>query len=722
MPKERRQTRLADPQLSYKSVRYGNTPNTPQPFSRQDQGTLSQFGFTPSSLSATTSGTKKRRTLIPYGSRNRKSWPPDNCKAESPDESEDGTPATKRRRISRRRNIVDDNEENEPDVPVKAEDVQEDSFVKEESEQDDDEESWRPPESPAPKRRRRRTISKPKARTSAARNRTLTQMYPVYGVSESEYEEGPEEEQDPTEADHEEPEPERIQAPEAEVEGNVRIKNEPESDSETSHEYDRDIHIKREDEPDPMYQHAEDEKENIPREDAVEPTTVAVSNSNAAGTANPKTPKKPIPNVVPSSYTPPVTPLSPLRHSQLDAIYKSPSVQRLWRMKGIGMPGKVEANLSPVAEHIKMEEDDISSLEASTSENNHPQVPPKRPDFGRETNSVDAPSGATSRITAQMPDFIQNKMVPSSQWWEREETMSSNSARVLETIIEADSQPEVQVRSSVSASRTGTPTPKAQRTVELEELDIVPESPVRKRITKIGEKQKTSPTGLTNMEPLLRDSSGLHTLATSFLQKESSTIDRIPNSIQEESQKSEVSLRSVDKQLLLESEDYDKASAERVEETESQKQDIDPDETLDSTLSETSPKAAERTPRPVHRTTSLMSRKDSHIPLLPPSSPPHSHSLAAHDSSSPMNIRSLFPSSPAKLSTSPVTGFRKSSSDMNETMDSLDYPRKGLVETHTQWKLRTFGPSQAIPTISQILPASMLEDDDDDDDDDDEEL
>ncbi|KAK6354875.1 hypothetical protein TWF696_004006 [Orbilia brochopaga] len=725
MPKQPRQTRLADPNLSYKSVRYGNTPIPVRPFSTEDQSTLSQFGFTPSSLFATASKTRKK-TLIPYGSRKRKSWPPDNRNVEEPDELEDAGSARKRRRISRRRNIVDEEEESERDVPVKAEDEEEGTSVKDESEQDD-EESWRPPASYAPKRRRRKTISKPTLRSSKKKDRTLTQMYPLRAFSESEYEEEDEEQQDLGEVNQEEPEPEQLQQSDRE-EGDIKIKNEPESDSETSHEHGGNIRIKQEDEPSPTYQHPEDEKENVLREETAGPTAAPISISSTMSVANSKTPKKPIPNVVPSSYTPPVTPLSPLRHSQLEAIYRSPSVQRLWRMKGMGMPGKAEPSLSPVVERIKKEDDDVPSLDTSTVEPTGKQMPPRRLDFALESSKSTASTGSTSQKASQAPDFMRNKLVPSSQWWEREETLSSNSARVLETILEADSQPEVQVRSSVSVSRTGSPTPKAQRTIKLEEIEdldvVIPESPVHKRTADKGEKQKASPTGFPRMEPLLRDSSGLHTLATSFLRKESSTFDRVPNSIQEESQKSEkseVSLRSVDKQLLLESEEHDKASAPQVEERESRKPNIDSDETLDSTLSQTSPKATERTPRPVHRPTSFMSRNNSHIPLLPPSSPPHSHSLAAHNSSTPPNLKDLFSSSPVKEPTSPMTGLGKNSSDLNETLDSPDCPRRP-VETHTQWKLRTFGPSQAIPTLSQILPRSMLVDEDDEDDDFDEEL
>ncbi|KAF3907931.1 hypothetical protein ABW21_db0204833 [Orbilia brochopaga] len=707
------QSRLADPTLSYKSVRYGNTATPVRPFSTEDQSTLSQFGFTPSSLSATTSNAKKKRTLIPYGSRKRKSWPPDNWKAEGSEDRETGGSATKRRRISRTRNVIDEEEESEREVAVKVEAGREGASLKDESDQDDDE-SWRPPSSYAPKRRRRKTTSRSTVRSSKAKDRTLTQMYPLTRFSESEYEDD-EKEQDVEDISYEGPEldvdgvdyesprpqfePEQVQELDQEEE-NIKIKNEPVSDNETSHEHDSTIRIKKEeDEPAPIYQHTEDGKENIPREDTAGPTDKPISTSSAAGIANPKTPKKLIPNVVPSSYTPPVTPLSPLRHSQLEAIYKSPSVQRLWRMKGLGMPGRAEPTLSPVAEHIKKEDDDTSSMVAPTAPHVNQPMPPRRPDFGQNSSRPTLSASGTEQKVVQALKSLKSKMVPSSQWWEREDTLSSNSARVLETVLEADSQPEVQVRSSVSVSRTGTPTPKTRRTVDLEDLDVVvPESPVLKRIADNGNKKKISPTGFKNMEPLLRDSSGLHTLATSFLRKESSTFDRVPNSIQEESQKSEVSLRSVDKQLLIESEEADKASAER-ESKETQHHTIDSDETLDSTPSQAPPQALERIPQLVHRTTSVMSRKDSHIPLLPPSSPPHSHSL---------NLRDIFPSSPVKVPTSPGSGIRKTSSDLTESLESPVYTRKGPIETHTQWKLRTFGPSQAIPTLSQILPASML--------------
>ncbi|KAK6538939.1 hypothetical protein TWF694_010490 [Orbilia ellipsospora] len=717
-PQRERQTRLADPHLSYKSVRFGGIPSTPRPSNRDEQSTLSQFGFTPSSSSTTKK--KKKRTLIPYTKRNlkRKSLDLDDLKNGTPEredeeEEEDGSPTEKKKRRLSARIVKDESDE---DDDVIKEEVNEGKFlVSDESEKEDDEESWRP--ILAPKRRRGRTTAKPKRNSRLAKpDRTLTQMYPLdHPISDSEYEEeeehGNREESSEGEVIKEEP----IEEPEE-----MRIKDEPNSQNEILLDlgYNDDEYIKQEDDRDTHpVKREEAEKENIPSED--EQTSILASS------ANPQTPHKPIRTVVPSSYTPPMTPLSPLRHKQLDAIYKSPSVQRLWRLKGVAMPG-----LSPVVEDATKEKAG-SAMENNEPETISPSTNLKKPNFTREdTHAESSIESSSKNETQSIPSFIRNRVVPSSQWWDREESWVLNSGKGLETVLEVDSQPEVQVESSdVPEVRSATATPKADRIINQEDVEVIPESPLRPR-AEISRKNQAVPTEFR--EPLLRDSSGLHTLySTSFFRRESSAIVPPPKITEHESQKSEVSTRSVDRQLLLESDEYSKLAIDRVEETPiEEKQNSDPD----ATISQSPSKDTETTPRPKSRTRSLATRKDSRLPLLPPSSPPQSYSNIPHISETPRSSKDIFHSPSSKISTSPTVEFTKRSSesygfrnqdseDLNEAGDSMEPNRRGSSETLSQWRLRTFGPSQAVPTISQFFPQGLLGDSlDDDDDDDDEEL
>ncbi|KAF3917717.1 hypothetical protein ABW20_dc0100537 [Dactylellina cionopaga] len=731
---KRGQSHLADPGLSYKSVRFGSTPITPRVSRIDEQSTLSQFGFTPSS-SANAGSKKKKRTLVPYGrkglKRKRESLILGEPKEESAgenEEDEDERPVGKRRIAGSARQLIEpDSEEDKDNTTTKVEKDEENFLLKVDTDDEGaDEESWRP--SYAPKRRKKTAVKPKRHSDSYKKDRTLTQMYPLRNaISESEYEEESDDENLEQQEEQEEQEGELQEERIKEEDKPVRIKDEPSSQNEIPLEVPSSRHIKEEEEePKSPIKLEEAEKENIPDEDMDIPTTTSSAIQPLDSSINPKTPKKSIPVIVPSSYTPPVTPLSPLRHSQLDAIYKSPSVQRLWRMKGIHMPG-----LSPVVEDQR-KENDGTSTERTESGVPSPQQMLKRPDFAKGNVGTNTPAETSPEASnRRIPDFIKNKMVPSSQWWEREETWSSHSVHALETVLEVDSQPEVQVPSSdVPSIRSTTTTPKAtpnaSRVIEIGDVNIVPESPLKLK-AQAGTASKDSFVGFSFREPLLRDSSGLHTISTSFLRKESSMVEHIPVA-QNESQKSEVSTRSVDRQLIFESDDYNKVSAERVEETPPEKESMDPD----ATLSQTPSKDSERTPRAAVRNNSspMATRKDNHIPLLPPSSPPQSYGHPAHVTETPTSSKDIFHSPSSVISTSLIlnltkrsSGFDQYSDGLSETMDSLDtYSRNKPVETLSQWKMRTFGPSQAVPTISQILPQSMLPGKSDDDDDDDEEL
>ncbi|KAF3909433.1 hypothetical protein AA313_de0202244 [Arthrobotrys entomopaga] len=709
-PQRERQTRLADPNLSYKSVRFGRTPmSTPKSSYRDEQSTLSQFGFTPSS---TSTSKKKKRILIPYTKRSlkRKSLDLDDLEGGTPEqEEEEGSPIEKKRR--RTSNRIVKNESDEDDDVVKEEIKEEEFLASDESDMEDNEASWRPTLAP---KRRRRMAAKPKKNSRLSKpDRTLTQMYPHdHPFSDSDYQEEEGEDQNQEQSS----EDEAIKEEPTDQTEEIRVKDEPNSQNEISLDlgYNDNEYIKQEDDRDNHPIKAEEaEKENVPSEDE--------QISKPASSINPQTPHKPIRTVVPSSYTPPMTPLSPLRHKQLDAIYKSPSVQRLWRLKGITMPG-----LSPVIENKETEENGPVT-ESNKSEIISPLINIKKPNFTRENTD----DGASSRDEKQSgPSFLRNRVVPSSQWWDREESWVSNSCNGLETVLEVDSQPEVQVESSdVPEVRSTTATPKAERIIKHEEdVDVVPESPLKSRAEM---SRKNQAVATEFREPLLRDSSGLHSIYnTSFLRRESSAIVPPPKVTENESQKSEVSTRSVDRQLLLESDEYSKAVVECVEDTPVEgKQDSDPDATISQSL----PKDTEITPRPKNRTRPPASRKDSHVPLLPPSSPPQSYSNIPHISETPRSPKDLFHSPSSKIATSPTVDFTKRSSDsygtrnpdsedLNEVGDSMVSNKKGSSETLSQWRLRTFGPSQAVPTISQIFPQSLLGDSLDDDDDDDEEL
>ncbi|EPS42007.1 hypothetical protein H072_4076 [Dactylellina haptotyla CBS 200.50] len=723
MPKPQRfaQSRLADPNISYKSVRFGSTPVPHKSSSIDEQSTLSQFGFTPSSSAASTVVKKKKRKLIPYGKRGlkRKSINFDDLKAGSSDDQEEEeederSPVGKKRRVRRvivPREVEEENDENDSEAEEQISVIKKELIAEE-----GEEESWRP--TYAPKRQRGKS-TKTNRTLKSMDDRTLTQMYPMNfhrSISDSDYEEEDDgEDQDSRIEEESGQEQESEEEPTEEEQELVRVKDEPLSQTEVSfNSDDNEEYIKQEDQqPGITIKNEESEKENIPGDEE--------TFASAADSANPKTPKKPIPNVVPSSYTPPVTPLSPLRHSQLDAIYKSPSVQRLWRLKGIAMPG-----LSPVVED-QTKEDTGSTTQRTESELIAAKSPLRKPNFTLESASAETMAESpTKDPSPRVPDFIKNKIVPSSQWWDREETWSSNSGRALETVLEVESQPEVQVESSdVPSIRSTTVTPRAQRIVQLEEadgVDVVPESPVSKRSEEFS---KEVPTVSEVREPLLRDSSTLNPLYTSFLRKESSTIVLNPKPVENKSQRSEISTRSVDRQLIFESDDYSKNSGDVVKETPLDRtESSDPD----ATLSQTPSRDSDKTPRAKKRSRTLTSRKESNVPLLLPSSPPQSCN-GLHVSETPRSSKDIFHSPSSKISTSPTINFTRRSSDtyepqeqylddMNETLDSYRPPR--AIETLSQWKLREFGPSQAVPTISQFFPAGFLAEDDDDEDEDEE--
>ncbi|KAF3122950.1 hypothetical protein TWF594_002565 [Orbilia oligospora] len=457
--------------------------------------------------------------------------------------------------------------------------------------------------------------------------------------------------------------------------------------------------------------------ENLADEVTEEPT--ATMDSDVLGLLqNPKTPKRPIPQVVPSSYTPPVTPLSPLRHQQLSAILASPSVQRQWRTSGRKLPGFIVPDLSPVTEHQK-KIDDSSTEENTPVEPIAPAQPLKRPDFT-------GGSGRSPGSSVKETEPAKPRVVPSTQWWEREETLTLNSTTTLEPIQEVDSQPDVQVGSSgdVQDNEAASNTTTAPQVLQPIEREVVPESPVRRNRLKNRSFKPSLSTSISR-EPLLRDSSGLHTINTSFFRKESSTIEPPPQAVESESQKSQISIKSVDRQLMNESNNHNKIAANGGEETQLDIDELD----SDATISQSQPEELEITPQAPVRKPTLPSRKSSGLPLLPPSSPPQTYKFPGNINSTPPSSKDIFHSPSSKGSSSPIMEFKNTletfepqegeggKEDSNEaTAASTSYGGKGPVETLTQWKMRMFGPSQAVPTISQILGANSLADDDEEDD------
>ncbi|KAK6349010.1 hypothetical protein TWF730_009770 [Orbilia blumenaviensis] len=728
------QTFLANPHVSYKSVRFGNKPITYRTSSANDQSTLSQFGFKPSSADTN----KKRRKPVSYkdGRAKRKSLDFDELKSENSEEEEeeeeDGygvrNPVGKRRRVRQNHSPSDDD-----NGGIKDE-MGEDSFVVNDQFDEYDEESWRP--GPAPKRRR----SPPKLKrfsSSNLRDQTLTQMYPLTHVlSESEYEEDGGSQGEHSETGSEEDD---LGVPVEDIrikdeplsqtgyEPEVQIKDEPLSQAEMLGDIIEDRHIKQEDEGITLYTEARQFQQENQTGEPVEGPVIGPHCEVNELPNDPRTPKRPIPTVVPSSYTPPVTPLSPLRHQQLAAILASPSIQRQWRMSGRKLPGLAVTDLSPVAEHQKV--DDGSTEENTPIESIASTQPLKRPDFTKNTVSSGSSRNSSQGNVKEMPP-PKSKMVPSTQWWEREETFTSNSASALEPIEEVNSQSEVQVRSSEEQNDLPASTiPTAPLMARSAEVEVIPESPVRKRNSSFRSFKPSFSTS-TSREPLLRDSSGLHTINTSFFRKESSTIEPPLAAIDDESQISEVSIKSVDRQLIYESNNHNTLSAERVDETQLNTDELDPDATISqSQYGDLETILSVPTKKPLSP-----SRKGSILPLLPPSSPPQTYRFLGNLNSSPPGSKEAFHSSPNKILSSPVMEFKATHETFelqdqegeysNERTDaSLPNTEKGSVETLTQWKMRMFGPSQAVPTISQIFGAnSFANGTEDDDEDEDEEL
>ncbi|KAK6526920.1 hypothetical protein TWF281_010116 [Arthrobotrys megalospora] len=749
MPNRPKQQFLADPHLSFKSVRFGDKPITPRLSSTNDQSTLSQFGFMPTSSSA--NAKKKKRTLVAYknSGTKRKSLNFDDLKHESSEgeEEEDGDPVGKRRRVGHGHRLSDEDGEDTDEI---KEEVGDESFVVNDQFDEDDEESWRPIRSP---KRRKSPPKRKKFSIQKTRDRTLTQMYPLTHIpSESEYEEEGGEEESQEEYEGEESQEEDLDVPvedirikdepisQAAYEPDMQIKDEPQSQPEIPEDPMLNQYFKQEDEDIRLLDPTEPIKQENPADEITGEPSITTDSEVLGLQDYPKTPNRPIPAVIPSSYTPPVTPLSPLRHQQLSAILASPSIQRQWRMSGRKLPGFTVPDLSPVTEHQK-KVDGSSTEENTPVEPEVPVQPPKRPDFTKDSAETDALSGASTETSAQREPGLnprrsgqgesertKPRVVQSTQWWEREETFTSNSANTLEPIQEVDSQPEVQVRSSDAQNKPIAPiAPAARQPVRSGDIEVVPESPVRRKNSRNTSFKSSFSTSMSR-EPLLRDSSGLHTIVnTSFFRKESSTIEPPPKAVDNESQRSEVSIKSVDRQLMNESDDYKKASADRVEETQLNTDELDPDATISQSLS----KDLEATPRAPVRRPALPTRKGSHIPLLPPSSPPQTYRFAGNINSTPPSSKDIFHSPSSKISSSPIMDFKNTvetfepqeeeGEGSNEGLDTSEsYIGKGPVETITQWKMRMFGPSQAVPTISQILGANNLvngaEDDEDEDD------
>ncbi|RVD86459.1 uncharacterized protein DFL_004733 [Arthrobotrys flagrans] len=731
---EDRQTFLADPHRSFKTTRYGDKPITYRRSpSAYDQSTLSQFGFTPRPSSANSKKHKWTSVASKNSGAKRRNLNFDNLKHDSSEgeeeEEEDGVPVGKKRRVGQG-HLSSDDEDKEGNIELNEEEMGDDSFVVNDHFGEDDEASWRPIR--APKRRR----SLPKRRrflVSKTRDLTLTQMYPLTRIPvESDYEEEEEESQEEY-IEGEESQEEDIQVKDEPVsqaayESEAWVKNEPQSQAEMPEDLMPSQRFKQEDEDtEPSGRVGEVKQENMKDEFMEEPTTT-VGSEILGLPNNPKTPKRPIPSVVPSSYTPPVTPLSPLRHQQLSAILASPSIQRQWRMSGRKLPGFTTPNLGPVTEHQKRV-DDSSTEENTPIEPDALAQPLKRPDFTKDSVGADALTGTSSGSGVKETEPGKPKVVQSTQWWEREETFTSNSATTLEPIQEVDSQPEVQVTSNgdVQNNEAVSTTPAAPRVVQPGEIDVARESPVRRNRSKNWSFKPSLSTSMSR-EPLLRDSSGLHTINTSFFRKESSTIEPPPQAAENESQKSQVSIESVDRRLMNESDGNDKTSADRVEET--QVDESDPD----ATISQSQPEELETTPRAPVRKPTLPSRKGSNLLLHPPSSPPQTYRFVGNINSTPPSSKDIFYSPSSKGSSSPIMEFKnmletfepqeRDREDLNEgTETSASYPGKGSVETLTQWKMRMFGPSQAVPTISQILGANSLANDaEDDDEEEDEEL
>ncbi|KAF3092361.1 hypothetical protein TWF102_008444 [Orbilia oligospora] len=722
-----RQTYLANPHESYKTTRYGDKPITHRVSSAYDQSTLSQFGFTPSSSSASSKKHKRKSLPSKSGGVKRRSLNFDDLKDESSgeEEREDGNPVGKKRRVGQGRLSSDDEDENNK-REIKEEDMAEDSFVVNDQFDEDDEESWRPRRSP--KRRRplpkRRTFQAPKTR-----DLTLTQMHPLTRITaESDYENDEESQGEYTEGDESQEDDLNIPVEDIQVKGEpvsqgvyepeAWIKDEPQSQAEMPEDLILNQHVKQENEDIELSDQARVVKlENLADEVTEEPT--ATMDSDVLGLLqNPKTPKRPIPQVVPSSYTPPVTPLSPLRHQQLSAILASPSVQRQWRTSGRKLPGFIVPDLSPVTEHQK-KIDDSSTEENTPVEPIAPAQPLKRPDFT-------GGSGRSPGSSVKETEPAKPRVVPSTQWWEREETLTLNSTTTLEPIQEVDSQPDVQVGSSgdVQDNEAASNTTTAPQVLQPIEREVVPESPVRRNRLKNRSFKPSLSTSISR-EPLLRDSSGLHTINTSFFRKESSTIEPPPQAVESESQKSQISIKSVDRQLMNESNNHNKIAANGGEETQLDIDELD----SDATISQSQPEELEITPQAPVRKPTLPSRKSSGLPLLPPSSPPQTYKFPGNINSTPPSSKDIFHSPSSKGSSSPIMEFKNTletfepqegeggKEDSNEaTAASTSYGGKGPVETLTQWKMRMFGPSQAVPTISQILGANSLADDDEEDD------
>ncbi|KAK6508320.1 hypothetical protein TWF506_010415 [Arthrobotrys conoides] len=735
-----RQTYLANPLESYKTTRYGNKPVTHRSSSAFDQSTLSQFGFTPSSSSANSKRYRRTSVLSKSGGVKRRSLNFDDLEHEGSgaEGKEDGIPVGKKRRVGQG-HLSSDDEDEHGNSKLKEEDVGEDSFVVNDQSDQDDEGSWRSRRSP----KRRRSL--PKRRPFLApktRDLTLTQMYPLTRItSESDYEDEEESQGEYTEGEESQEEDldmplEDVQAKDEPVsqfvyEPEQRVKDEPQSQTEILEDLILNQHLTQEDEDtEPPDQTIAVKQENL-ADEVMEGLTTTLGPEVSGLLYNPKTPKRPIPKVVPSSHTPPVTPLSPLRHQQLSAILASPSVQRQWRMSGRKLPGFTIPDLSPVAEHRK-KVDDSSTEENTPVEPEYPVQPLKRPNFAKDSVGADASSRASSGSSVKETGPTKLKFVPSTQWWEREESLTSNSATTLEPIQEVDSQPEPRVRSSgdVQDNETVSNTTAAPQVLQPIESKVVPKSPVRRNRSKNRPFKPSLSTSMSR-EPLLRDSSGLHTINTSFFRKESSTIEPPKPAAEEESQKSQVSIKSVDRQLMNESDSYNNTTADKVEETQLDIDELDPD----ATISQSQPEELdlEITPRAPVRKLTLPSLKGSNLPLLPPSSPPQDYKLHNNINSTPPSSKDIFHSPSTKGSSSPLMEFKNTlenfelqeeDKDLDEVTDaSASYGGKGPVETLTQWKMRMFGPSQAVPTISQIFGANSLDNGAEDyEEDDDEEL
>ncbi|KAK6512221.1 hypothetical protein TWF481_001112 [Arthrobotrys musiformis] len=731
--KREQQTFLADPHLSYKTTRYGDTPITHRVSSSYDQSTLSQFGFTPRPPSANSRKHKRVLGIPKNGRAKRRSLDFDDVKDESSGDYSSGenrSPAGKKRRVGEGFLSSDDEDEG-ASGEVKHE-VVEDSFVVNDEYDEDDEASWRP--NHLPKRRR----SLPKRRrflVPKTRDQTLTQMYPSIHIRPgSDYEEE-EEEESQEEYGGEESQEDDMDMPvddiyvkdepisQAAYEPEAWVKDEPQSQTEMPEDLLENQPLKQEDEDRmPLGPMVGIKKEN-PEDGAMDPTTNVGSGTSVLPNG-PQTPKRPIPAVVPSSYTPPVTPLSPLRHQQLSAILASPSIQRQWRLSGRKLPGSTIPDLSPVTEHQR--KIDGSSTEENTPIESSAQAAPlKRPDFTKDSTGVNASAGASSESRDKEIRPAKPKVVQSTQWWEWEETLTSNSATTLEPIQEVDSQPEVQTKSSDAQDKD------AASITPMTPIEVVPESPVRRNRSTNRSCRPSLSTSMSR-EPLLRDSSGLHTINTSFFRKESSTIEPPPKTADNDSQRSEVSLKSVDRQLMNESDGYKGVPAEVIEETQLNTDELD----SDATISQSQLEGIETTPRAPIGKPAPPSRKGNNLPLLPPSSPPQTYNLPGNINlnSTPPSSKDIFHSPSSRASSSPIMEFKntletfepeeRDKEDSNKETDSpATYSGKGPVETLTQWKMRMFGPSQAVPTISQILGANTLPNDTEDyDEDEDEEL